>query len=99
MPNSEKPYLIVVGVDYSEASNLALDQALELATVRGNAEVHIVNVARLYGDQALIDAPVAAGFSAVSLAEANAQLNAYVQARQQAHGTAKAQAAGSPECA
>ena len=96
MPNSEKPYLIVVGVDYSEAGNLALDQALELASARPNAEVHIVNVVRLYGNQALMDAPVTAGLSAVSLADANQQLNAYVQLRQQAHVAGNARAAGSP---
>src|SRR5882757_668730 len=95
MPNFEKPYLIVVGVDYSEASNLALDQAFELAAARPNAEVHIVNVVRLYGNQALLDAPTAAGFSAVSLTEANAQLGAYVEQRQQAYRAGKTQPGGS----
>ena len=92
MSNSEKPYLIVVGVDYSEASDLALEQAFELAAARPNAEVHIVNVVRLYGNQALIDAPLEqAGFSAVSLADANARLLAYVEQRRQVHRARQAE--------
>jgi nucleotide-binding universal stress UspA family protein len=90
--NPEKPYVIVVGVDYSEASDLALEQALEMAAARANAEVHIVNVVRLYGNQALVDAAAAPGFSAVSLADANAQLIAYVERRQQAYRAGKSQA-------
>jgi nucleotide-binding universal stress UspA family protein len=89
--NLEKPYVIVVGVDYSEASDLALEQAFEMAAGRANAEVHIVNVVRLYGNQALVDAAAAPGFSAVSLADANAQLIAYVERRQQAYRAGKAQ--------
>ncbi len=34
MLDSEKPYVIVVGVDYSTASDLALERALELARAR-----------------------------------------------------------------
>ncbi|HTA90700.1 MAG TPA: universal stress protein [Polyangiaceae bacterium] len=90
MSEIEKPYLIVVGVDYSPASDLALAQAFELAETRANAEVHVVNVVRLYGNQALMDAPTAqAGFSAVSLADANAQLAAYVERQTSAYGQAK----------
>jgi nucleotide-binding universal stress UspA family protein len=92
MSNPEKPYVIVVGVDYSEASDLALEQAFEMAAGRANAEVHIVNVVRLYGNQALVDAAAAPGFSAVSLADANTQLIAYVERRQQAYRADKAQA-------
>ena len=95
MSNPEKPYLIVVGVDYSPASDLALEQAFEFATMRANAEVHIVNVARLYGNQALIDAPADPGFSAVSLAEAHAQLGAYVERRKQAYAAHQSQVGSS----
>jgi nucleotide-binding universal stress UspA family protein len=91
MSNPEKPYVIVVGVDYSPASDLALEQAFELAAARVNAEVHIVNVVRLYGNQALVDAAAAPGFSAVSLADANAQLIGYVERRQQAYRASQAQ--------
>ncbi len=90
MSEIEKPYLIVVGVDYSPASDLALAQAFELAETRANAEVHVVNVVRLYGNQALMDAPTTqAGFTAVSLADANAQLAAYVERQTSAYGQAK----------
>ncbi len=84
MSEPEKPYVIVVGVDYSPASDLAIAQAFELANARQHAEVHIVNVVRLYGNQALIDAPTDAGFAAVSMADASAHLEAYVEQRKQA---------------
>jgi len=37
-------YVILVGTDYSEASDLALEAALELAALRPDAELHVVNV-------------------------------------------------------
>ncbi|WP_437737530.1 universal stress protein [Sorangium sp. So ce1335] len=37
-------FIIVVGVDFSELSNRAMDQALDLACCRENAEVHAVLV-------------------------------------------------------
>ncbi|HKO49289.1 MAG TPA: universal stress protein [Polyangiaceae bacterium] len=37
-------YVILVGTDYSEASDLALDRALELAMKTEGAQVHVVNV-------------------------------------------------------
>jgi nucleotide-binding universal stress UspA family protein len=39
------PYLILAGIDYSNASELALERALELAAVNSNAELHVVHVA------------------------------------------------------
>ncbi|HWA76193.1 MAG TPA: universal stress protein [Polyangiaceae bacterium] len=44
-----KPYVIVVGVDYSNTGELALTRAFELATERQNAEVHIVHVLQTLG--------------------------------------------------
>jgi nucleotide-binding universal stress UspA family protein len=93
--NPEKPYLIVVGVDYSPASDLALEQAFEIAATRANAEVHIVNVVRLYGNQALIDTPADPGFTAVSLADATARLAAYAEQRKLAYASARATNGGS----
>jgi len=43
-PNT-RPQIVVVGVDYSESSELALVQALELASSVPNAELHAVHVA------------------------------------------------------
>src|SRR5450432_324838 len=82
MSNSEKPYVIVVGIDYSPASDLALERGFELAAARALAEVHVVNVVRLYGAQALIDVPTEpTGFGSVSLADATKQLGRYVELR------------------
>jgi nucleotide-binding universal stress UspA family protein len=38
------PYIIVVGVDYSEVSRLALREGLRLASERGESEIHVVHV-------------------------------------------------------
>src|SRR5450432_1646935 len=39
-----KPYIIVVGVDYSEVSHLALREALRTASDRAGSEVHVIHV-------------------------------------------------------
>jgi len=40
----DKPYLILVGIDYSTASELALERALELASSNLSVELHVVHV-------------------------------------------------------
>ena len=45
MTQTARPYLILVGIDYSTASELALERALELAAAQPNAELHVVHVA------------------------------------------------------
>ncbi|HEY3498396.1 MAG TPA: universal stress protein [Polyangiaceae bacterium] len=47
MATESKPYVIVVGVDYSEASELALLQAFQLAGSMPRGEVHPIHVAPL----------------------------------------------------
>lgn len=47
MKQASEPYRIVVGVDFSETSDLALHQALELASSHAPAELHAVHVAQL----------------------------------------------------
>jgi len=42
--DSDKGYVIVVGIDYSDTSDLALERAFELASQKAKAEVHIVHV-------------------------------------------------------
>jgi len=82
MSQPEKPYSIVVGVDYSPTSDLALEQAFELAAARPRAEIHVVSVVNLYGTQAVLDGstePV--GFVSMTLAEATAALQSYVEQR------------------
>jgi nucleotide-binding universal stress UspA family protein len=44
MPQTQQPYTIVVALDYSPQSNLALEHALALAVEKKNAVVHAVNV-------------------------------------------------------
>jgi len=43
MANEEKGYMIVVGIDFSEASDAAFDEAIDLAIAR-NAELHVLYV-------------------------------------------------------
>jgi nucleotide-binding universal stress UspA family protein len=42
-----KPYVVVVGIDFSESSDLALERALEIASTHDSAEVHALNVVHL----------------------------------------------------
>jgi nucleotide-binding universal stress UspA family protein len=75
-------YLIVVGVDYSDAGALALEHAFELGLQHPPAEVHAVNVAQTYGE--LVTVELAAdprGFASVSIAEAAQRLRGYVEER------------------
>lgn len=44
MSDAARPYVVVVGTDYSEAADLALLHALDLAAEKPFAEVHVVNV-------------------------------------------------------
>ena len=39
-----KPYVILVGIDFSETADLALEQALLLASERSSAEVHVLSI-------------------------------------------------------
>ena len=86
MSNSEIRFLIVVGIDYSPASDLALERALELAAARSRAEVHVVNVVRLYGGQALLDGSgeSSSGIESVTLADATNRVERYAEQRRQA---------------
>lgn len=44
MTSLSKPRMIVVGTDYSELSNLAVERAFELAAEKPGGEVHLLNV-------------------------------------------------------
>jgi nucleotide-binding universal stress UspA family protein len=48
MAATTQPKIIVVGVDYSETSELALAHALEIACTGPRAEVHVVHVASTF---------------------------------------------------
>lgn len=82
MSSTDKPYVIVVGIDYSATSDLALEQAFDLAAARSQADVHVVHVLRLYGAQAGVEIAGATGEAPrLSLAEATAELGRYVDQR------------------
>lgn len=74
---TEKPIVIVVGVDYSETGALALTRAFELAAQQPLADVHIVNVARAYGPMVHLDLPH--DVKTLSAEEASQNLKDYVE--------------------
>jgi nucleotide-binding universal stress UspA family protein len=77
MSTENKPYVIVVGVDYSDISDLALNRAFELASQRPRAEVHIVNVVRTYGGNSYLE--LRGTLAVISLDEASDRLRAHVE--------------------
>jgi nucleotide-binding universal stress UspA family protein len=78
MAEHKKPYVIVVGVDFSPASELAVERAFELAAERPNAEVHLVNVVQTYGPQVTYDMPVdGSALTVLTLTEARARFKTY----------------------
>lgn len=86
MSEKTPSYSIVVAVDFSEVSGLALERALELASATPGAEVHVVNVLSPY------ESRFAPEISASALSSAAAELRAYVETQSQAfrakHGRA-----------
>src|SRR5262245_10917209 len=79
MSDAKKPYVIVVGVDYSETGELALTKALELAAEQRRAEVHVLNVMPL--NLPLLAPEVAAGAVSASIQDAAAKITAHVEKR------------------
>lgn len=90
---TSKPYVIVVGVDFSEASELAVQRAFELGAERSPAEVHLVNVVQTYGPQVAYQMPVdASALAVLTIAEARSRFTAYADealARFQAGSSAR----------
>lgn len=80
MNPSSEPYVIVVGIDYSETGDLAFEQALEAASSHPSSEVHAVNVVQL---AAPIDGLgyVPSTRMSVTLDVAEAQLHRYVESK------------------
>lgn len=82
MADNSKPYVILAAVDYSTAGDLALERALELATEKRSATVHVVNVLPVYQAGAAVDSESASGAWAGTLPsvnEAAEQLRVYTQ--------------------
>ena len=80
MADNSKPYIIVVGVDFSESGDVALEQAFQIADDRYPADVHAVNVVPSFMPSATPDgqAVVGAGF-AQAIGDANTRLRNYVE--------------------
>jgi nucleotide-binding universal stress UspA family protein len=79
---NDAPYIVLVGMDFSELADRALGEALDLATRRENVEVHVVSMLHRPG----LSGDVMNGFySAVEesdpLQRAFEHLQAHVQAR------------------
>ena len=89
MPNDSKPYVIVVGIDYSETSELAFDKALELAAEKPRADVHVLNVIPLNLPALSPElASTSAGAALPTLDDAAARLDSYVKKKALAFGAA-----------
>jgi nucleotide-binding universal stress UspA family protein len=93
MTENTKPYVILAAVDYSTAGDLALERALELASEKPVAEVHVVNVLPVYQAGSAIDSEGAAGAWAGTLPSVNdaaEQLRVYTERKlaafRDAHG-------------
>jgi nucleotide-binding universal stress UspA family protein len=79
MTQTSKPYLILVGIDYSTASELALQRALELADAHPNAELHVVHVLPAFETPPSADAAGDENMDEVSVdPQAYQQLQTYV---------------------
>ena len=74
------PYRVVVGTDFSDTANLALDKAFELAAQHERGEVHVLNAVQYLGEFVQMDLPEAAAYR-LPLEEAQEKLEANVGAR------------------
>ena len=70
-------YVIVVGADFSEVGDMALEEAFALLSERPEALVHVVHVAGAYGPMLRLELPD--DVKTVSLEEADAYLRSRVQ--------------------
>lgn len=75
----QKPYVIVVGIDFSSAGNVALEKAFETASNVADGEVHVIYVARAYGP--LVHFDTGTDISTVSMDEASSRLKSFVEQR------------------
>jgi len=81
---NQKPYIIVVGIDYSKTGDLALTRAFELATEKQNAEVHILYVLQTLGALAPVELGMGIGGPDPNLVgEASEQLRKYADKKLQ----------------
>jgi nucleotide-binding universal stress UspA family protein len=79
MTPTQKPYVVVVGIDFSKVGDQALQTAFERASDHENGEVHVVYVARSYEQRVLVDAPTES--QTMSFEEATQRLRLHLEAR------------------
>ncbi|MCK6535943.1 MAG: universal stress protein [Polyangiaceae bacterium] len=79
MTTPKKPYVIVVGIDFSPIGNAALERAFELASAEADGEVHVIYVARGYGP--LVHMDTGAELVTASMDEASQKLKGFVEAQ------------------
>jgi nucleotide-binding universal stress UspA family protein len=82
---TKEPYIVLVGMDFSELADLALAEAFELASCRDNAEIHVVSVVSPPSPAPTIDGNFAGlGYAQANdgdpLADVAEKLRAHVQA-------------------
>jgi nucleotide-binding universal stress UspA family protein len=78
---SSTPYVIIVGADFSEASELAVHKAFELAAAQPSGEVHLVNVVQTYGPQVAYEMPVdSSALAVLTVNEARSRFVKYADA-------------------
>ncbi|MEZ4223686.1 MAG: universal stress protein [Polyangiaceae bacterium] len=77
-----KPYIVVVGVDFSETGDVALAHAFERASDAYEGELHVINVARAYGP--MVHLEIGGEIETLSMEEASARLKEFVESRLEA---------------
>lgn len=95
MTPTSQPYVILAAVDFSTASDLALERAIELAVEKPSVALHVVNVLPVYqlGPSAAADQTSGTFVGALpSTTEAAENLRAYVQRRVTAFREARPEA-------
>ncbi len=76
---NEKPFVVVVGVDFSETGDVALTRAFERASDEKDGELHVVNVARAYGP--MVHLEIGGEIETLSMEEASRKLKDFVESR------------------
>src|SRR5689334_12560229 len=95
MTPTPQPYVILAAVDYSAASDLALERAIELAAEKTSAALHVVNVLPVYQLGPAVAADQTSGTFVGTLPSTNdaaEQLRGYVERRITAFRESHAQA-------
>lgn len=74
-----KPFVVVVGIDFSETGDVALTRAFERASDESEGELHVVNVARAYGP--MVHLEIGGEIETLSIEEASRKLKEFVETR------------------